>query len=100
MQMSPLIQQVAREIRSMYQVEQIILYNEKHTVTGETASFKLCVIMDTHNKAEVERRLYLAIDCDVPYDLLLYTPAQWEHLKGCDGTFAWRIARTGSVVDG
>ncbi|MBC8570520.1 hypothetical protein [Zongyangia hominis] len=99
MRVSPLIRQVAEEIRSMYKVERMILYNEKHAVTGETTSFKLCLVMDTRDKAEAERRLYLTIDCDVPYDLLIYTPAQWDHLKTCEGTFAWRVDQTGSVVD-
>ena len=100
MQCSPIIQQVADSIRQRYPVEQIILYNEQHAVTGETTSFKLCLILDTRRPSEVERQLYLTIDCDIPFDLLIYTPAQWNHLKNCEGSFAWRIAQTGSVIDG
>ena len=68
--------------------------------TGELISFKLALIVsdETPNISELECFLYTAVDCDYPYDLVLYKQKEWETLSQDPRTFAWSIRETGGVL--
>lgn len=61
-------------------------------------SFKLCIISPVDNKREIERSVYLQADCEIPFDLLVYTHEEWERLAGEPDSFAWKLDRTGLVI--
>jgi hypothetical protein len=79
---------------------EIILFSVKRNPAGEEKSFKLCVVEGSCDKLEAEKRIYLGIDSDVPYDVLLYTPQEWEELLAQPDSFARRISQEGTYIYG
>ena len=68
--------------------------------TSELISFKLALIVPdkTPNISELECFLYTAVDCDYPYDLVLYKEKEWKTLSEDPRTFAWSIKEKGRVL--
>lgn len=89
---------VCDAIVQMLSPKKIILFNLKQNVTGETRSFKLCVVSEIEDKDAAERRIYLEIECEVPFDVLIYTPEEWTALSIERESFAHRILEKGTVV--
>ena len=76
----------------------VLLVSRKEAVDGGLTSVKLCVIIGGGDAAEVERRLYVDIDSDLPYDVLVYTREEWNRLAEDSASFASRIRKTGRVL--
>lgn len=91
---------VVDEIVAMLAPQWVYLYNHRTNAAGSTTGFKLCVVADMPDKAVVERRIYLEIDSEVPFDVILYTPAEWKRLCDTPDSFARKIFLTGMVVYG
>ena len=98
--MFPCIRSVVEAIVGICHPQQIYLYNQKNGVDGAPRSFKLCVITDAEDAAETEKQLYLAIDCELPFDLLLYSAAEWARCSSEPHSFAHRILETGRPLLG
>lgn len=97
------IQATADEIAKLGKPLKIYYISHKSNhQTGELRSFKLAVIVsdDTPNISELECYLYTAVDCDYPYDLVIYKASEWNTLSTDPRTFAWSIAETGEVLYG
>lgn len=92
------IRSVAKDIKQAIQPEQIILFNQKLGVGGRLLSFKLCVVVDTADKADIERRIYLGIDSEQPFDVVIYTSNEWNELLSTPHSFARTIRDTGVVL--
>lgn len=94
------VRHVVEEIAGRYRPQRIYLYNQRYSAAGATTAFKLCVVAEFPDIAAAEREIYLEIDCEVPFDVLLYTPAEWEELCAKPSSFARKIQATGKVVYG
>lgn len=95
MELSPHVHCLVQAIASLCSPEQIYLYHVKVNLENQVTSFKLCIIADTMNKAALERDIYLNLDCELPYDLVLYTPEEWESFIKKPHSFASEIYRKG-----
>lgn len=97
-----LINRTAEEIKSICSPLNIILVSNKVNTEGELVSFKLVVVVDdsVESTSELECRLYMQIDCDIPYDIVLYKVSEWDRFKNDIGTFAWKIYNTGAYIYG
>lgn len=84
------------------EVETIYLFSNKISTSGELISFKLSIIVSdaVESISELECRMYMEVDCDKPYDLVLYKRSEYEKLKNEIGTFAWKIENSGTVLYG
>lgn len=100
MELNDSIKSVCKEIADNFGPEKVILYNLKRSLTGEIRSFKICVIVDTENRLETERHIYLDVDSDIPFDVLVYTPAEWDRLLQEKNSFAYRIINEGTYMHG
>lgn len=100
MELDACIKKVCDDIKNNFNPEKIILFNAKHSVSGEIRSFKICVIIDTKNKLDTERHIYLDVDSDIPFDILVYTPSEWEALLNEKSSFACRVIKEGTYVYG
>ena len=60
----------------------------------------LCIIKQTADRRRLLSEMYLAIDSNVPVDLLLYTPEEWCNCKDEQGTMAAVINKEGRVLYG
>ena len=78
--------------------ECILLFSQKHAPDGTLSSVKLCVIISGDNTDEVERQLYMELDCAIPFDVLVYSHDTWNQRTKEPGSFASRIQKTGSVL--
>lgn len=96
--MDEIISNICEKIVELVHPEKIILFNQKQGLNGRISAFKLCVIADGNRPGVVEGMIYLAVDCDIPYDVLVYPPAEWEMLSAAADSFAGRINRNGSVL--
>ena len=97
----PDIQATADSIAKLGKPLKVYLISTKtNQGTGELISFKLALIVsdETPNISELECFLYTAVDCDYPYDLVLYKQKEWETLSQDPRTFAWSIRETGGVL--
>ena len=95
------IKKTADNIAELSNPIRIYLISHKiNHATDELISFKLAVIVsdDTDSISELECYLYTAVDCDYPYDLVLYKESEWETLSDDPRTFAWAIRETGGVL--
>lgn len=92
------IKNVCEQIIRMIAPDKIILFSQKFNVKNEILSFKLCIILETHNKNEDEKRIYLQTDSDMPFDVVIYTPNEWLDHCESKGSFAHRLKYKGTVV--
>ncbi|MDE5648765.1 MAG: hypothetical protein K2F60_05335 [Oscillospiraceae bacterium] len=84
------------------ELKKVYLISNKIDTNGVLTSFKLAIIVDNsvENNSELECRLYLNIDCELPFDLVIYREDEFEKLKCEIGTFAWKISNSGMVLYG
>lgn len=96
------IKNIASEIQKLCSPVSIILVSNKVDINGDVVSFKLALVVndDTPSISELECSLYMQIDSDIPYDLVLYKISEWDKLKTEIGTFAWKIFNTGAYLYG
>lgn len=90
------LRSVLGEIRRISGAEKLVVYGMKREGAGERVrDVNVCVIADTADKAALERRLYLEIESDLAFDVIIYTPAEWEALTRDPQSYASRIAEKG-----
>jgi len=97
-----LINRTVDEIRRICDPLSIILVSNKVNTEGDLVGIKLVVIVPDGDESvgELECRLYMQIDSDIPYDLVLYSQSEWEQFKNDIGSFAWKIHNTGAYIYG
>lgn len=80
----------------------IYLISVKVDIVGELKSFKFGLIVDNEvsSTSELAGQLYFNVDCELPFDLVIYTESEFDSLKNDIGTFAWKIENSGTVLYG
>lgn len=86
------------EIVRLCAPRQIYVFNQKNTPSGDVASVKLCVVIPGGDSREEESRLYLHLESDLPFDLLVYTQQEWQRLLDTKLSFARHIRETGRLL--
>jgi hypothetical protein len=94
------IAEVVERIAEGFAPEKIYLFSHKRGQLGRSAGFKLCVVVESEDIELTERRIYLAVESEVPYDLVLYTPETFLELLAHKGSFAGRVVEKGRLVYG
>ena len=84
------------------EIQKIYLTSVKVDTSGELTSFKLGIVVDdsVESSAELANHLYMQLDCDLPYDLIIYQQTKFDKLKEEEGTFANKINEQGTVLYG
>jgi len=95
------IDNITRQFIKIYNPHKLILFGSqaKNKSTAKS-DIDLCIITKTDNKRTVLADMYLNIECDKPFDLLLYTPDEWERSVTDHTSFAYRINKEGVVLHG
>lgn len=79
----------------------VILYGEKHALaTGEIKSLDFCIILPEVDKPSLTHKLYLAIESDIPFQVLLYSCREWQTLIQDATSYATAIRKKGTVLYG
>jgi len=94
------VHDLASRIVALCSPEEIWLYSRKADFSGATTSFKLCLVVDTDHKDAVEQQVYLELDCDIPYDLTVYTAEEWAAAGRNPNSFARSILTKGHKLYG
>lgn len=93
------ISRVALRIAELFLPEKIILYAKKINIyKNDIKNFSLCVIMHSDDNLLTERDIYLKVESDIPFDILVYTPKQWQNLIADKHTFACSTIQKGTVL--
>lgn len=92
------IVRLCEQIAELVAPVRIIIFNVKHAVSGELTSFKLCVIVKETECFKIEQKIYLNLDCDVSFDVLVYNREHWNLLMEDEYSFASRGIMNGGVV--
>lgn len=97
---SPCIDHVVGAVVRRLDPQLVYLYSQKKHPGGGVTGFKLCVVLDNMDKRTAEIEVYRNIDCDIPFDVLIYTMQEWKDLTVWEGSFASKIQQTGLIVYG
>lgn len=103
MKENPIIQKTSELLlKNCDSIKKMFLISFKVDNESNLTSFKLALILadETDNLPELECRLYLEVDCDVPFDMVIYRHSEFEKLKNEIGTFAWKIDNSGAMLYG
>lgn len=96
---NPIIMNLVNQILDFCNPLKIILFSKKYNLSHELTSFKLCVIVpDDVDVTELECRIYLELESENPYDVVIYKKTEWEHHLVEENSFAGVISRTGVVL--
>jgi len=94
-----MLREFAKKITAICTPDEIFLFSHKTGQDGLLISFKLCIVVSECDSEELENRLYLDLESDVPFDLLVYSKSEWEMLLKKGDSFASQIKRTGRVLN-
>jgi predicted nucleotidyltransferase len=92
------IEKLKNEIVKRFSPERIILFGS--CAEGEEnleSDIDLCIIINTENKREMKMKIY-EIEHDIPIDVVVYTPEEWEEHVQHKQSFAYLINTKGVVL--
>lgn len=95
------IKKITSQIINIYNPQKLIMFGSqaKNTANNES-DIDLCLVIKTSDKRNLLTDMYLNIDCDKPFDLLLYTPDEWKECVLDHMSFAYVINKEGIVLYG
>lgn len=95
------IDSIKKQIIEKYNPKEIILFGSvAKGIFREHSDIDLCIIMDTMNKRELLINMYIDIESNIPFDLVLYTIEEWENCANDKSSFAYSIINTGVKIYG
>lgn len=95
------VNKITEQIVSKFRPTRIILFGSIAKGTyNSNSDIDLCIIKDTLNKRELITNIYTEIDCEIPFDILIYTNKEWAKNINDQSSFAYKINKTGVVLYG
>ncbi len=94
------ISEVVNQITKLVEVEKIILFSKKTDLNGEVSSFKICVITYGNDVHEYEKAIYIDVESDIPFDIIVYSSESWKKYLSEESSFCNKVNSTGSVIYG
>jgi len=93
------VNRITKEIANKFKPNMIILFGSVARGTyNSNSDIDLCIIKDTINKRELITNIYTEIDCEIPFDILVYTHKEWRKNVNDQSSFAYKINKTGVVL--
>lgn len=91
------IQNIVDTIGNKYQPKGIVLISKKVNNQNELTSFKIAILVDDNisSISELECKIYIDVDSEIPYDIVIYRVSEWLYLKEDVSTFAYKIYSQG-----
>ena len=92
---------IKKQVIEKYNPRSIILFGSlAKGIFREDSDIDLCIIKDTINKRELLTDMYINIDSNIPFDLVLYTVDEWSDCINDKSSFAYSIINTGVKIYG
>ena len=96
--MEPKLLALRDEVVRLVSPLRMMVFSRKQTLDGTLASVKLAVIIRGGDSHAAEHRLYMELEADIPFDVVVYTAQEWEQRLRDPLSFAARIRDTGVVL--
>jgi len=95
------IEKITKQFSDLYAHCKLLLFgSQAKNKANEKSDIDLCVIAETTDKRNFLADMYLCIESDKPFDILLYTPEEWESSVSDRTSFAHIINKEGVVLYG
>ena len=95
------LEKITRQFVDRYQPEKILLFgSQAKNSAGRDSDIDLCVIVNVTDKRKLLTDMYLNIVSDLPFDVLLYSPNEWEQCVADHTSFACQIIKEGVILHG
>ena len=92
---------ICQELKRLFDVEKLIVFGVKRSENDSSVTdLDICVVCKYTDKTAWLKKAYLEIDSEIPFDIFLYTPDEWNLMTRQTESFASRILRKGCVVFG
>jgi len=94
------VSSICNELLALFDIEKMIVFGIKRKENDlSVTDVDIAVISNVLScKNDWLKKAYLEIDSDIPFDLFLYTPEEWDISVRDSASFASRILRKGCVV--
>jgi len=93
------IKMICDQIITLLNPEKIILFGTKLNVSGDKIrDIDLCVVVSDGAVSEIEKKIYLNIQSDIQFDVLIYLSEEWDTLCDDNTSYACSISKKGVVV--
>lgn len=89
------VKNVCDKIRDLFFPEKLIIFSQKQH-RGVVTSFKLCAVIKSENVFKTEHDIYLKVDSEIPFDVIVYSPEEWEKRLRNETSFASEILKKGT----
>lgn len=95
------LEAIKNQIIERYNPDKIILFGSlaKGAIT-ENSDIDICIVKDSQNKRELITDMYVNIEASYPFDIVLYTPKEWEDNIKDKSSFAYKIFKEGRLLYG
>lgn len=88
-------------VAKTHNVEAIILFGSRAKGNErEESDIDICVIADVKSKRRLAAELSAEIECELPIDILVYTPSEWAACVADETSFANKILKEGRILYG
>lgn len=95
------IKNVCNEIIAVQSPAEIYLIGTKINVSSKLKDFKLAVIVgDDEDIYKAEDNIYRSVDCEIPFELIVYNKTRFENLSAQKYSYASRITEKGYKMYG
>jgi uncharacterized protein len=95
------IDSIKEQIVTKYNPSKIILFGSQTKGTATRKSdIDICIIKDAEDKRKLLIDMYINIESNRPFDLLLYTEDEWKHCIDDSTSFAYLINKKGIKIYG
>lgn len=96
---NPIVQALTQRLVEVAEPQKIFIVSRKTNNTGKLSSIKLALIVgEVESIGELESKIYMEVDCRIPYNLVLYRRGKWDELIEDEQSFAHRIDETGVLI--
>ncbi|MGD9569249.1 MAG: nucleotidyltransferase domain-containing protein [Sedimentibacter sp.] len=95
------VSKITEEIINKFIPTKIILFGSiAKGIYSKNSDIDLCIIKDTGDKRALTTNIYTEIDCDIPFDIIIYTNEEWERNINDISSFAYIINKSGVCLYG
>lgn len=95
------LSKITEEIINKFRPTKIVLFGSvAKGIYSENSDIDLCIIKDTDDKRLLTSSIYTEIDCDIPFDIIVYTLEEWDKNINDLSSFAYLINKSGVVLYG
>ena len=95
------IESIAKKLVKEFSPDKVVLFGSTvNEVPRNPSDIDLCVVIETDNRRELLAQMYLSLDSEIPVDIVLYTPNEWEQCRKDTCCLAYVIDQEGVVLYG